>query len=124
MKKTQPKLSWKPRRIGDRYCAPACGNGCTHQEYTEATEKAKALAFICGNGWKPDVWENLGWHYRVISPCGRIKLYPGYTAFLSPKGDIGGEFCEHGKTPRSAIQNTLKVAKARIAYYNSLIKDL
>lgn len=32
---------------------------------TEATKKAKVLAKVLGKGWKINIWDNLGWHYRV-----------------------------------------------------------
>jgi len=58
----------KPARDKDRYCSPRCGRGCTHSEFTTATETAKKIASILGKPWKPRVWENLGWYWSVGTP--------------------------------------------------------
>jgi hypothetical protein len=33
--------SWKPRLSGNKYCAPACGGGCTKAAYDKAVASAK-----------------------------------------------------------------------------------
>jgi hypothetical protein len=79
-------LSMQAVRRGHLYCAAFCGRGCTWAEHQDAQKKGKALAKRLGKGWTVRLWENLGWHYEVISPCGRIKVSNGYggsyTAFL------------------------------------------
>lgn len=78
---------WTPVRRGRVYCSPACGRGCTHAEFMTATRKAKALVKRLGAGWKPCVWENLGWHYEAVKgePV-LIQVHPHrdgtYTIFL------------------------------------------
>ena len=67
--------SWKPVRRGALYCAPACGRGCTWREYNTARKKAAALAKRLGPRWTSRVWENLGWHYAAVSPCGRGQVH-------------------------------------------------
>jgi hypothetical protein len=68
-------------------------------------------------GWKPRVWENLGWHYSVVSADGHMKVHPGggscgptrptyYTAFFGDVGE-GGRWSECGQTARAAIRNVL-----------------
>ena len=59
------ELSWTPKREGAVYCSPACGNGCKWVDYKLASHKASKLAGRLGAGWKPRVWENLGWHWEV-----------------------------------------------------------
>jgi hypothetical protein len=59
------QLSWRPVRNGAVFCAPACGRGCTHAEYVHAISNAAVVAKTLGPGWKPHVWENLGWFYAV-----------------------------------------------------------
>lgn len=77
------KLSWRPVREGDRFCAPACGRGCTHAEYVDALTKAAAVVKSLGPGWKPVVSENLGWYYSVEHVSG-MKVHcsagPSYWA--------------------------------------------
>ena len=79
------ELSREPIRNGDIYCSPACGAGCTHAAFEEATKRAKALAILCtakiGGIWKPVVTENLGWHWCVVQEHTNITIrYGGYMA--------------------------------------------
>ena len=66
-KPNQADRSWKAVRRGDVYCAPACGGGCTHAAYMQAQLGGERLARRLGPGFKPEVWENLGWHYCAVS---------------------------------------------------------
>lgn len=116
-------LSWKPKLSGATFCAPACGRGCTKAEYDRAAMNARALAQRLGAGWSTRVWENLGWHYSVQSPCRRIRVHPNvywktgkpesYCAFLGEKDGSGGKWAEHGKTPETAIRNVVRAANTR-----------
>ena len=68
------EITWRPKRRGKIYCAPACGRECTFSEYTQAVNSAKALVRkMKTKGWKPHVWENLGWHYKIVR--GRVSIY-------------------------------------------------
>lgn len=91
----------------------------------QASEDAQALAERVGGGWKPEVWQNLGWHYKVVSPCGRVKIHPSsdgsFTCFLSDDDGAGGIFVEHGSTPLAALKATLVRAYAERAKINALI---
>lgn len=115
MTATRRKLSWEPIRLGDVFCAPACGRGCTFDEYTAAHDNGAALAGYLGEGWTWKVHENLGWHFQAISPCGRIKVVGnrrhGYTAFLGEVDFPGGRWSEHGKLPEQAVAAVLRKAK-------------
>jgi hypothetical protein len=110
---------------GAIYCAPFCGGNCTKVAHDKAVRDSAKLAKKLGKGWKPRVWENLGWHWSVISPCGRWKIHPPkregdtYVAFLGDKDSPGGKWAEHGKTVSAAIINTWRVASADLAYYAS-----
>jgi hypothetical protein len=77
-KKLKP-LSWKAKRVGDIYCAPACGAKCTHAEFLAAHAAADALIAKCkaavGGRWKKRVHENLGWHYSVSLLGGNITVH-------------------------------------------------
>jgi hypothetical protein len=64
---------WKPVLRGDVYCSPACGLKCKKSAYDSAIEGANKLASVMGDGWSPDVWENCGWHFRVIKGCASIN---------------------------------------------------
>lgn len=82
-KKIKP-LSWKAKRNGDIYCAPACGANCTHAAFLKAHADADALIAKCkeaiGGRWKKNVHENLGWHYSVVLVGGNVTIHPPYLA--------------------------------------------
>lgn len=61
------ELSWKPVRKGKGkiYCSAACGYNCLHRDYLKACRGANALCKKLGSGWRPTVWENGGWHWKV-----------------------------------------------------------
>lgn len=108
---------YKPVRRGPIYCAPFCGAKCTWAAFQKATRDAAALCKRLGKGWKPRVWENLGWHYSAIDVTGYWKVYAsvdhnhkigkviGYISFFGIKESSGGRWSAHGKTPEAAIRN-------------------
>jgi len=125
------KPSWKPVRRGSIYCSPACGGQCTHAAFLAAERQSKAEAKKLGKGWKPDVSENLGWHWRVVSKCGRLKVslfvrkdYKQYTALLGEASSPGGKWVGHGKTSAAAVKDVLKTAREDIAWRASLVAGL
>ena len=121
------ELSWDAKDEGETHCAPACGRGCTAKEYHAAQASATALALPLGLGWTPRVWENLGWHYEVRSPCGRLSVHPsgaGFIAFLGEPGGIGGRWAQHGDTPREAIDATVAAAVAEYEEIGAIIEGL
>jgi len=145
-KKTKPKkLSWKARRKGKIYCAPACGADCTWAAYKLAKRRANALAKRMGKGWTIRVHENMGWHYNVVSPCGRIKLHEDwrradeeadiidqlaelvpdyYSAYLGDPDSSGGRWAEHGDTAEEAIRNVVAAGQADLARISAVIGGL
>lgn len=119
-------LSTAPVARGDRYCSPACGRGCTKAEYDAAVAGGAALARQLGVGWRPQVWEHLGWHHRAISPDGRLKVHPSavadtYVAYLGSKGQSGGRWSEHGKTPQGAVDEVRRVALIEVTEAAALL---
>lgn len=66
------KLSWKPVRRGEYYCSPACSHDgfCKYTDYLKAQKRAKLWAKRLP-GFKPVVWENLGWHWCLSMPIGK-----------------------------------------------------
>ncbi len=126
--KTKPTTDrWKAVRRGDTYCAPACGGGCTIHAFNQATTNAQSLADGLGNGWKPHVWENLGWHYSAISPDGRIKVHPfgsglkGYTAFIGLDSSGGGKWTGQHRFPKTAIKKAMAEVRAESAILNEVV---
>ena len=83
-----------------RFCGKQCGRGCTKKEYNRAVKAGYRLARRMGRGWTYRVWENLGWHYKIISPGKIVTIYP--SGFASC--DVGGHQLAtvDGKTPEEA----------------------
>jgi hypothetical protein len=128
-RKTKPEpLSWTPERRGKIFCAPACGANCTLAAFNLATARADVLCARLGHGWRPRVWENLGWHYCAVSSCGRWKVHAhhdhktrvSYSAFLGDDGP-GGLWAESGETPEAAMRNTWAAAEQRIEQFVSFL---
>jgi hypothetical protein len=132
------ELSWRPVRRGRVYCSPGCGSECTRASFVACTRRAKALCARLGDGWTPNVSENMGWHYSAVSACGRVKVHANlrstyksldggevysYTAFLGSPGP-GGKWAEHGRTPEEAIRATYAVARRDLDKIGAIISDL
>lgn len=68
-------LSWIAVRQGAQYCAPACGHGCTYDEYLAAHKAADncRAKLKMPQHWTVVVHENLGWHWKLVN--GPIMLY-------------------------------------------------
>jgi hypothetical protein len=132
MRKIRTKLSWKPIRRGAIYCAPACGGGCTKAAHDQAKQTGRIIAMMLGVGWKVSMNENLGWHWTVVSPCGRIRVSGGYKenfpkrfhAMLCQPGDCAGRYTGEGRTPRAAVKNVIRRAKNHLAEIGAFIEGL
>jgi hypothetical protein len=120
------ELSWKPRRRGDIYCAPACGASCSYASYVQAKQKAAELAKTLGPGWTPRVWENLGWHYEarrggicVVGP--RYTHAVAYTAFFNAPGY--GTFAD-AKSPRRAVMLAIAAMQKYVDGLTASLEDV
>ena len=117
---------WTPVRRGAIFCSPLCGGNCTHAAYLRAKRAATALAKELGPLWEPIVNENLGWHWKVRTRDGRLKLHPSgydasFTAFLSPEDSDGGTLVASGASPILAIRLVQKEARAYAASARSML---
>lgn len=111
------ELSWKPLRSDERYCAPACGRGCTFVEYESAKAIADAIVAELGGAWLPRVTENLGWFGSAWTGgdySESVRVYPydsggkGYWAtFLTWSAD--------GETPTDALRGLIEKARGEVA---------
>ena len=121
------KLSWTPVRDGERFCSPACGRGCTSEEHHLASAVASATAAAFAADWRAEVWENLGWHWVIVSPDGRLKVHPnyghGFSAFLGTPGP-GGRWSAHGRTVQEAVTAVVTKAKSEVAALAKLVEGL
>lgn len=119
----KPDEGWKPRRHGDVFCSPRCGGGCTYAAYERACAEGAALAAKMGQGWKREVWENLGWHYKVSKGCAHIHptirhgtrgkgwKVVGYTCYFNS----AHQYLAHSRSPHAALRKAIKQA-ASAAY--------
>jgi hypothetical protein len=114
------------------YCAPWCGARCTKKAYDRAVTKSETLARRMGSGWTTRVWENMGWHYSVQSPCRRIRVHPPheragdttYSAFLGDRDSIGGRWTAHDRAPERAVALVIEKAKADLAKLGAMLEGL
>lgn len=131
------KLSWTPIRTGKTYCAPACGGRCTHAAYVQTKRRAAVLCKKLGRGWKPEVWENLGWHFAATK--GGLRVYGGqkisprsrktsWTAIWNCPENTGGSFglsySISAYTPRGAVRLILALMQVTRNTLNSTIAEL
>ena len=109
------ELSWTPMRSGARYCAPACGRGCTYTEYEAAKAVADSIVAELGGAWLPRVEENLGWFGSAWTGgdyTEAVRLYPhgpgrGYWAtFRTWSAD--------GQTPTAALRGLIEKARGEV----------
>lgn len=102
------KRDWTPVLRDGVYCSPACGGGkgvCDKSKYDLAVKKSNELAKKMGDGWKPYVWENLGWFYKVTK--GKLEVYGqrgDYSIFLQTTP----QFVLHHKNPMTGAKLALK----------------
>jgi hypothetical protein len=114
-------LSWRAVRRGKLYCAPACGGGCTIAEFDLAMAAACACARALGNGWVPDVYENLGWHWQVArtglgSTEFTVSRARGDTAYWANLIICGKQECAYAESAQEAVQIVLRSAATNAAH--------
>jgi len=120
---------WTPVLKGDQYCSPSCGGRCKKADYDAAVLESKEIADQLGSGWIPEVYENLGWHWKVAK--GEIEI----SRISDPKDETVVQFeailqfeLEHNyyfraknENPRIAVQ---KVGKKLEGLINKLQRQL
>lgn len=122
---------WIPVLNGKIYCSPACGRGCTKVEYDRVVKKAdKLVSLLKGSGWKVKIYENLGWHFQVVS--GPIAVFGNqendlYWCMIAQSSDlVGSGFppwscspspgkANYHKDPNEAVKEALTHAGAWVS---------
>ena len=117
-------LSWKPIKRGPIYCSPACGGGCSHSQFLRAKSEAKALVMVMGIGWKPHVWENLGWHYSVIKDGLDLSIYPPSHGGNLYWASFEGKFTASHVTPHKALALVIKQMEASLRSLQENLKRI
>lgn len=84
-----------------------------------------------GEGYKPKVWCNFGWHASIVSPCERVTVFINGYAFGVSDFDAGTSYtaslCDNRwwsrgarATPCDAILSALVVAHAELTEIKKL----
>lgn len=124
---------WKAVRKGKIYCAPACGHNCTYLDYLQARHRAKEAAKKLGKGWTFEVWENLGWHSKVISPDKYVHIYiarydthDSYLVMVGPEknGSSLIEWNHTADTLEEALDGVFKKIHGKILRLNIFTNSL
>ncbi len=125
MKRKVPK-QWTPVKRGLIYCSPACGNKCTYAEFQKRKKEGVALAKKLGKGWSYTVWENSGWHQKVISPTGDVEIYPPSPLrfWATTTRNFTPQLCCSHRTAKGAFQGVVNQAKALSRSVDRLIERL
>lgn len=99
---------WIPVLKGEIFCSPACGGNCKKITYDKAVQMSNEIASQLGEGWIPEVFENLGWYWKVVK--GNIEVRHsanGYSATLLfdlDQNDQNYFFSANDSDPRNAVQ--------------------
>lgn len=119
---------WTPRLHGDIFCSPLCGGRCKKVDFDRVSEQASALAAQLGGGWKPNVWENLGWHYDVVkgNACVRCDGEQQYEASIRFCFDGRNEQCisVESDNPRVAVETLIAELTAKITVLKRALMSL
>lgn len=110
----EPKIDrWQAVHNGDKYCAPACGGGCTYADYVKAVADAQTAALAMGEGWEPVVWENLGWHSKIVHPHCEIYLHRS-TYWIDMRLPGLGQISNYYDNPKEGLREMVEEIKHRI----------
>lgn len=114
---------WTPILNGEFYCSPRCGGGkyCKREWYDRAVDAADKLCARMGPGWVPEVWENLGWYWRIRCSDATIRQTDGrYHCAIEPPSDVirGAmlvQFFADAETPQDALGFCVQEARTYIS---------
>ena len=113
------QLSWEPIRDGEQYCSPACGGGCTIDEYLAANEAAAKLCEELGSSWNPRAWENLGWHYLAFCNGLQVRKIASNLHTANYDGNHTS-----GETPLQAVEAMRELLTHKIIKLQQLLDDI
>lgn len=114
---------WTPvLRADGTYCSPGCGARCTKDAHDEARRNAALLVSAMGPGWKPRVWENLGWHFEARLDSSEVECHvmppnrnrDRYTCFLN----TNPQFVVMAGTPNEAVAEALRMLSNHVDNLN------
>ncbi len=102
----------------------------TRAEAQKLGDAALTLLGDAGKGWHVRVWENLGWHANLVSPCGRMKVHwntfpengTSYIAYLGDADSPGGYWTGSASTPQAAIAKAVEAGRAELKRVQELMQ--
>lgn len=132
---------WTPQdQPGGVYCSPRCGCRCKRVDYEFAVREAAALAERMGEGWKPHVWENGGWHFYAVkgesrfhsgiaeihpNRTGRSQPVETYSAWINANTDgVTQVISDHVVDPVEALGLALQEARTRVLRYSAELDSI
>ena len=79
-----------------------------------------------GRGWKPHIWENLGWHYSVGIKYATVHAtkYDGKVSGYWATVNAESQFTARGNDPRKAFRKALAASDAALKRWNEARADL
>lgn len=107
---------WTPRLRGNIYCSPRCGGArgyCTYEQYIKAVRAGRALAKRLGKGWRGEIHENLGWHFKAVHVKTGVMVHDhGHGSHKSfwattPYNTAPQQFHHTDTTPAKAVRGML-----------------
>lgn len=110
--------------MSKKRCAKWCGRGCTEEEYQKAKRDAKELCKKLGPGWKPHIWENLGWHFHAVKGNIHVMQLGDEYSTLMGEGGAGEMFWSPKKwfkDPKKAVKHQLYLARKHVKKCQEMI---
>lgn len=114
--------SWTPTLRNGIYCSLMCGGVdgyCTLAMYKQAQRTANRVAKELGEGWEPEVYENLGWHWRAVLKFGSSQIAVVYgkpgsylaglcDAKIFPALKMTGDYKRNARAARSSLARKIR----------------
>ena len=96
------------------------------EEYKLAVKRADELVVQMGDGWEPEVWENLGWHSRIVRSHCTIHIHQD-TYWIDLQLPGLGQLHRTIRTEDSPVEGyaeLIHIAKAKLDEAEKALLDL
>lgn len=115
-------LAQKPRLQagGTVFCSPWCGCNCKKADHDRAHVEGARLSNKMGKGWTYQVWENGGWHFKLVK--GKVEIYPGHGGTFSCFLQTTPQFVsKQHKKPRDALREIVTLVYDTVDTLNKAV---
>ena len=114
---------WIPVLDGKIYCSPACGFKCTKKAYDEAFIAANKLASKLGTQWQSEVWENLGWHWKVT--CSKVAVRVSSNGdYLATIASYNSQYSEKASSPKEALKRVIAACEDEVERLKKILGEV